>query len=455
MTRAMEGRSKVDWLKISGVAGLAAIAVALATGVISPAFADDMTMDKGDNAWMMTSSLLVLMMTVPGLALFYGGLMRTKNMASVLAQVLAIQCIVCVVWFLWGYSLAFGPANNAAIAPFISGLDVVFLKGITSDSLAATFSDGVGIPELTFVCFQMTFAAITTALAIGAFAERMKFGVVCLFSVLWSTFVYFPIAHMVWAGGGLLFEMGALDFAGGTVVHINAGIAGLVGCLMVGKRAGFGSEPMPPHSITMTMIGTSLLWVGWFGFNAGSNLEATGGASLAMATTFVATAAAGVSWMLTEWVIKGKPSLLGLCSGVVAGLVAVTPACGNIGPMGAVVLGIIVSPICFFFVTAVKNALGYDDTADVFGVHAVGGIVGALGTGVLADASFGGIGLSGSIMDQVIVQAKAVGVTIAWDAVGTFLIFLVLKIVFGLRVSEDKEQEGLDISEHGERAYHY
>ena len=456
MIRAMEGRSKRDWLKFTGVAGLAAIAVALATGVISPAFADDMTLDKGDNAWMMTSSLLVLMMTVPGLALFYGGLVRTKNMLSVLSQILMVQCIVCVVWFLWGYSLAFGPATTGAAAPFISSLDVAFMKGINADSVAATFTDGVGIPELTFVCFQMTFAAITTALAIGSFVERVKFGVVCLFSILWSTFVYFPVAHMVWAGGGFLFDLGALDFAGGTVVHINAGIAGLVGCLMAGRRVGYKVEPMPPHSLTMTLIGTGLLWVGWFGFNAGSNLEATGAASLAMANTFLATAAAGVSWVLIEWVFKGKPSLLGMCSGVIAGLVAVTPAAGFAGPMGALVLGLIVSPICFVMSTAVKNALGYDDSLDVFGIHCIGGIVGAIGTGILVDPNLGGIGVDGYTMaGQVMIQAKAVGTVIAWDLVGSFLIFLVLKIVFGLRVSEDKEQEGLDISEHGERAYHY
>ena len=456
MIRAMEGRSKRDWLKFTGVAGLAAIAVALATGVISPAFADDMTLDKGDNAWMMTSSLLVLMMTVPGLALFYGGLVRTKNMLSVLSQILMVQCIVCVVWFLWGYSLAFGPATTGAAAPFISSLDVAFMKGINADSVAATFTDGVGIPELTFVCFQITFAAITTALAIGSFVERVKFGVVCLFSILWSTFVYFPVAHMVWAGGGFLFDLGALDFAGGTVVHINAGIAGLVGCLMAGRRVGYKVEPMPPHSLTMTLIGTGLLWVGWFGFNAGSNLEATGAASLAMANTFLATAAAGVSWVLIEWVFKGKPSLLGMCSGVIAGLVAVTPAAGFAGPMGALVLGLIVSPICFVMSTAVKNALGYDDSLDVFGIHCIGGIVGAIGTGILVDPNLGGIGVDGYTMaGQVMIQAKAVGTVIAWDLVGSFLIFLVLKIVFGLRVSEDKEQEGLDISEHGERAYHY
>lgn len=456
MIRAMEGRSKRDWLKFTGVAGLAAIAVALATGVISPAFADDMTLDKGDNAWMMTSSLLVLMMTVPGLALFYGGLVRTKNMLSVLSQILMVQCIVCVVWFLWGYSLAFGPAATGPVAPFISSLDVAFMKGINADSVAATFTDGVGIPELTFVCFQMTFAAITTALAIGSFVERVKFGVVCLFSILWSTFVYFPVAHMVWAGGGFLFDLGALDFAGGTVVHINAGIAGLVGCLMAGRRVGYKVEPMPPHSLTMTLIGTGLLWVGWFGFNAGSNLEATGAASLAMANTFLATAAAGVSWVLIEWVFKGKPSLLGMCSGVIAGLVAVTPAAGFAGPMGALVLGLIVSPICFVMSTAVKNALGYDDSLDVFGIHCIGGIVGAIGTGILVDPNLGGIGVDGYTMaGQVMIQAKAVGTVIAWDLVGSFLIFLVLKIVFGLRVSEDKEQEGLDISEHGERAYHY
>lgn len=415
--------------------------------------APEMTFDKGDNAWMMISSVLVLLMTVPGLALFYGGLVRTKNMASMLTQILSVVCIVCVVWFLYGYSMAF---NGGGIEPFIGGFTRVFLSGINADSLAATFSDGVGISELTFVCFQMTFAAITTALAVGSFAERMKFSTIFLFAILWSTFVYFPIAHMVWYGDGLMFQMGALDFAGGMVVHLNSGIAGLVGALLLGRRIGYKQEPMPPHSVTLTMVGAALLWVGWFGFNAGSNLEANGVAGLALANTFVATAAAGLSWMLVEWAFKGKPSLLGLCSGVVAGLVAVTPASGIAGPMGALALGAAVGPLCLFFCSLFKNVLGYDDALDVFGIHGIGGAFGALATGILVSPALGGVGVDGyNMASQVIIQAKSVAITAAWSGIGSLLIFMALSLTFGLRVSQEAEREGLDITEHGEQAYNY
>jgi Amt family ammonium transporter len=451
--------------------------------------APDLVVNKADDAWMMVSSLLVLMMTVPGLALFYGGMVRTKNMLSMLTQVFAIQAIVCVIWFVYGYSLAFTEGSGAT-SPFIGGLSRLFLSGLASDkATTTTFTVGVGIHELVFVCFQMTFAAITTALAIGGFAERMKFSAIVLFAVLWCTVVYIPIAHMVWynpgpgdlatdnaaalAKSGFGFQMGALDFAGGTVVHINAGIAGFVGALLLGRRLGFGREPMPPHSLTLTMVGAALLWVGWFGFNAGSNLEASFGAVLAMANTFVATAAAGISWMLVEWLFKGKPSLLGLASGVVAGLVAVTPASGYAGPMGALILGLAAGAICFFFCTAVKSALGYDDTLDVFGVHAIGGLVGAIGTGFVANPAFGGAGVVDytkcvvkdglvtadcpvgdyDMMAQVVIQVKNAMVTVGWSAVGSLLVYLVIMVIVGLRVSEEVEREGLDISEHGERAY--
>ncbi|MBT3070723.1 ammonium transporter [Rhodomicrobium sp. Az07] len=400
---------------------------------------------------MMTSTLLVLLMTVPGVALFYGGMVRTKNMLSILTQVLLIQCLVCVVWFIYGYSLAFGTAEGA-LGQFVGDFSKLFLSGVT----ASTVLDGGSIHELVFVSFQMTFAAITTALAIGSFAERMKFSAVVLFALLWSTLVYIPIAHMVWASSGIAFQMGALDFAGGTVVHINAGIAGLIGALLVGRRIGYGKEPMPPHSLTLTMVGAALLWVGWFGFNAGSALQANGTAVLAMANTFIATAAAGLSWLLVEWLFKGKPSLLGLASGVVAGLVAVTPAAGFAGTNGALVLGLIAGAVCFFFCTSVKSALGYDDTLDVFGVHAIGGIVGAIGTGVVAAPLYGGMGNGSEVYDiasQVLIQIKAIGITGGWSIVGSLIVFLVISVVVGLRVSTEKEREGLDISEHGERAY--
>jgi Amt family ammonium transporter len=467
--------------------GAMALLTDLAFAQTAPAAtAPALTANKADDTWMLISTVLVLLMTVPGLALFYGGMVRTKNMLSIITQVLAILCIVCVVWFLWGYSLAF-TEGSGFLAPFIGGFSKLFLAGVKVDSLVESFTLGVGIHELIFMCFQMTFAAITTALAIGGFAERTKFSAVVLFAILWPTLVYFPIAHMVWfwpgptgiATGlstdtaGFVWQKGALDFAGGTVVHINAGIAGFVGALLLGRRVGFGREPMPPHSLTLTMVGVGLLWTGWFGFNAGSNLEANGYAGLAMANTFVATAGAGLSWMFTEWLFKGKPSLLGLASGVVAGLVAVTPAAGYAGPMGALVLGLVVGIVCFFFCTAVKSAFGYDDTLDVFGVHAVGGIVGALGTGIVADPALGGAGivdytkcevvngvftstcgaLDYNVVSQVIIQAKAVLTTLVWSGVGSFVVYMIIAVLVGLRVSEETEREGLDIVDHGERAY--
>jgi Amt family ammonium transporter len=449
--------------------------------------APELTFNKGDDAWMMASSLLVLMMTVPGLALFYGGMVRAKNMLSILTQVLMIQSVVCVVWFLWGYSMAFtdGPG---ALAPFVGGFSKLFLKGVEIPSKVETFTLGVGIHELIYICFQMTFAAITTALAIGGFAERMKFPAILLFAILWPTIVYFPIAHMVWfwpgpsgvavdpnsvSTAGQIYQWGALDFAGGTVVHINAGVAGFIGALFVGRRIGYLKETMAPHSLTLTMVGASLLWVGWFGFNAGSNLEANEYAGLAMANTFVATAAAGVSWMVVEWLVKGRPSLLGLASGVVAGLVAVTPASGFAGPMGALILGLIAGVVCFFFVTVVKNMFGYDDTLDVFGVHAIGGITGAIATGILVSPALGGAGIvdyatckvvngvftseCGSatydMASQVMAQLKAVILSVVWSGVGSSIVYLIIGAITGLRVSEETEREGLDISEHGERAY--
>ena len=353
-------------------------------------------------------------MTVPGLALFYGGLVRAKNMLSVFLQVLTIAAVLFIVWVLYGYSLAFTSGNA-----FIGGFEKAFLAGVTVDSLADTFTKGVQIPEFAFIAFQATFAAITPALAIGAFAERTKFPAVILFAVLWATFVYFPIAHMVWFSEGYLFTLGALDFAGGTVVHINAGIAGLVGCIIVGKRIGYGKEQLPPHSLVFTLVGASLLWVGWFGFNAGSNLEANSLTALVVVNTILATAGAIVGWLLIEWLVRGKPSALGAASGAVAGLVAITPACGASGPVGAIVLGIVAALVCFFFCTAVKNALGYDDSLDVFGVHGVGGIIGAIGTGILVSPALGGAGVADySMGHQVWVQTQATLVTVVWSGRG-------------------------------------
>ena len=481
--------------------GLAGLGTALTSVAVLAADAPAVPVpNKGDTAWMLISTVLVLLMTIPGLALFYGGLVRTKNMLSVLSQVFAIVALVAILWVVFGYSLAFTPS---AIGDYVGGLDKLFLKGVTVDSVVATFSNGVVIPELVYVVFQMTFACITPALIVGAFAERIRFSAVLVFVTLWVTFIYFPIAHMVWywagpdtiadaakalaaatddaakaaaqtkldavmADAGLAFQWGALDFAGGTVVHINAGIAGLVGAIMIGKRVGYGKELMAPHSLTMTMVGASLLWVGWFGFNAGSNLEAGGGAVLAMVNTFVATAAATLSWLFTEWMAKGKPTLLGMVSGAVAGLVAVTPASGFAGPMGAIVLGLLVSPICYFFVSTVKNALKYDDSLDVFGVHCVGGIIGALATGILVNPALGGVGIADYAMkpgelsvadyDMATVmlgQLKAVALTLVWSGVGSAILYKITDMLVGLRVSPEAEREGLDITEHDERAYNY
>jgi Amt family ammonium transporter len=423
---------------------------AAAPAADAAAAASTAVVDKGDTAWMLISTVLVMLMIVPGLALFYGGLVRAKNMLSVLMQVLMTASVVMIIWVFYGYSLAFTDGSG-----IIGGLSKAFLAGVTPDSRAATFSAGVEIPEYVFIAFQMTFAAITPALIVGAFAERMKFSAVLLFMILWVTFVYFPIAHMVWQTTGWLFAAGALDFAGGTVVHINAGVAGLVGAIMLGKRQGLGKDLMPPHSLTNSMIGASLLWVGWFGFNAGSALEANGGAALAMMNTFVATAGAAIGWSLVEWISRGKPSMLGAISGVVAGLVAVTPAAGLIGPVGAIVLGFIAAIICFFFVTTVKSAFGYDDSLDVFGVHGVGGIVGAIGTGILVAPALGGVGVKDYAMGhQVWVQIQAVLTTLVWSGVGSLILYKIVDIIVGLRVRPEVESEGLDIVEHGERAYH-
>jgi Amt family ammonium transporter len=427
---------------------------ALATLLVAaPAFAQDAApvMDKGDVAWMMTSTALVLFMTIPGHALFYGGLVRSKNMLSVLMQTTLIAALVMVLWVIYGYSVTFGGGTS----PYWGGFGKLFLKGVTPESMSATFSAGYVIPEYVFIVFQMTFAAITPGLIIGAFAERVKFSAVLLFCGLWVTFVYFPVAHMVWDVSGLIFTMGAIDFAGGTVVHINAGVAALVACLVIGKRIGFGKENMAPHSMVMTMIGASMLWVGWFGFNVGSNLEANGGAGLAMINTFIATAAATLAWSAIEAIQRGKASMLGAASGMVAGLVAITPACGTVGPMGGIILGIVVAAVCYFFVTVVKNKFGYDDSLDVFGVHGIGGIIGAVGTGILSAASFGGVkGDDYSIVGQTMIQIEAVIITILWTAIGSFILLKLVDMVVGLRVDADSERQGLDLTSHGESAYH-
>ena len=405
--------------------------------------------DKGDVAWMLTSTLLVLLMTVPGLALFYGGMVRSKNILSVFLQVLVVFSLLVVLWVVYGYSLAFA-GGNAWIGTF----DKLLLAGVTPDSLADTFSAGFKLPEYVFIAFQSTFAGITGALIVGAFAERMKFAAVLLFSVLWFTFGYLPMAHMVWATGGFLFDKGALDFAGGTVVHINAGIAGLVGAYFVGKRLGYGREAIKPHNVPFTLIGAALLWVGWFGFNAGSNLEANGGAALAFINTLLATAAAVLGWSLVEAITKRKPSAIGAASGAVAGLVGITPACGTVGPFGAIAIGFIASVLCVWGVTGLKRLLGADDSLDVFGVHGIGGIVGAILTGVFSAASLGGVkGDDYSIASQVGIQALGVVLTIGWIGIVSIVSFGIARLVFGLRVSEDEEREGLDITSHGESAY--
>ena len=437
--------------KAMGIGGLFALLGSLPAMAQETAAEVAPIIDKGDVTWMMTASALVLFMTVPGLALFYGGLVRSKNMLSVMMQTTMIAAVVMIVWVLYGYSFAFGGSTS----PYWGGLGKLFLAGVTPDSTAATFTEGVVLPEYVFIAFQMTFAAITPGLIIGAFAERAKFSGVLLFSVLWVTFIYFPIAHMVWDGAGLIFNMGAIDFAGGTVVHINAGVAALVWALVLGPRVGFGKDNMAPHSMTLTMVGAAMLWFGWFGFNAGSNLEATSGATLAMLNTFVCTAAAIVSWALVETITRGKASGLGAASGMVAGLVAITPACGTTGPVGAIILGLAVSPVCYFFVTTVKQKFGYDDSLDVFGVHGIGGIVGAIGTGILMAPGLGGMGGEDfAIGAQVMIQIKAVLITLVWSGVGSLILIYITKAITGIRVASDDERQGLDLTSHGESAYH-
>ena len=406
--------------------------------------------DKGDVAWMLTSTLLVLLMTVPGLALFYGGLVRAKNVLSVLMQVLTVFSLLLLLWVAYGYSLAFGGDGTV-----IGGFGKVFLRGVTRDTLSATFSAGVALPEYVFVAFQATFAGITGALIVGALAERMRFRAVLLFAALWFSFAYLPIAHMVWYGpDGYLFAKGALDFAGGTVVHINAGVAGLVGAWLVGPRLGFGREPMKPHNVTFTMIGAALLWVGWFGFNAGSNLEANAGAALAFLNTLLATAAAVLAWLAVEASLRGHASMVGGASGAVAGLVGITPACGTVGPMGAIVIGAVASLCCVWGVTGLKKLLRADDALDVFGVHGIGGVVGALLTGLFTAPALGGTGAAGfSILHQLGVQALGVGITVLWSGLVSVLAYLAVKAIFGLRVPYEAEREGLDITSHGESAY--
>ena len=510
----------MSWLKSKGLAGLLLAATLAGAPLAAPAFAQDAapaatvattaeaapalaapveaaapapepaavaapTPDKGDTTWMLVSTVLVLLMIVPGLALFYGGLVRQKNMLSMLMQVGVVTVIGMIAWLFWGYSLSF--SDGGGLDKFIGGGGRLFLQDVTPASTVATFSTGVVIPELVFMAFQMTFACITAALVLGGVAERMKFAAVVIFAILWPLLSYYPLAHMVWwwAGpdavaaaptdpiqAGLIWGFGALDFAGGTVVHINAGIAALMGALILGPRKGYGTEPMPPHSLTLTMTGAGLLWVGWFGFNAGSNLEANGYAALAMVNTLVATAAAGISWVATEWVTRKRASALGLASGLVAGLVAITPAAGFAGPVGAVILGLVVSPVCVFFCSKIKNALKYDDSLDAFGIHAIGGILGAIATGLLVNPAWGGAGvvdyttcgLDGDVSTcdtaayvlstQVMAQVKAVLVSVGWSAAASSIVFFVIKYTVGLRSSLESEEEGLDISEFGERAYH-
>jgi Amt family ammonium transporter len=453
---------------LTALALFAVSAVALAADAPVP--------NPGNTGWVLISTVLVTLMVIPGLALFYGGLVRSKNMLSVLMQTFVVFSLMAVLWTVYGYTVAFTGGT-----PFIGGLDKLFLLGITPDSVAATFSKGVVIPEYAFVAFQLTFAAITPALIIGAFAERIKFAAVLAFMIIWFTFSYLPMAHMVWywdgpdaitdaaslaavtANAGWLWAIGALDFAGCTVVHINAGIAGLVAAIMLGRRVGYGKENMSPHSLTLTMVGAALLWVGWFGFNAGSNLEANGVAALVVVNTMIATAMAVLSWMAVEWKLKGKPSMLGAASGAVAGLVAITPACGFVGPIGALAIGLVVSPVCFFAVDKVKKMFGYDDALDVFGVHGVGGIVGAILTGVFVAPYLGGTGVYDYVANavgefdmvaQVIAQLWAVGTAVVVSGVVSFVALKLVDVVIGLRVPEEEEREGLDITSHGETAYH-
>jgi Amt family ammonium transporter len=459
---------KTTLLRFAGGALLALLpTLALAEGPPTP--------DKGDIAWMLTATLLVTLMTIPGLALFYGGMVRSKNVLSVLMQVFVVFCLATVVWVIYGYSLAFTTGNA-----FFGSLDKLFLNGVDATTVAATFSKGVYIPEYVYVAFQGTFAAITPCLIVGAFAERMKFGAVLAFVLLWMTFAYFPIAHMVWfwdgpdaytnaetaatalSHAGYLFQLGALDFAGGTVVHINAGIAGLIGALLIGKRIGYGSTSMAPHNLPLVMIGASLLWVGWFGFNVGSNLESNAFAGQVYINTVLATAVATLVWTLVEWAVRGSPTMLGAASGAVAGLVAITPACGWVGPMGALAIGAAAGLVCLWAVIWLKRKLGYDDSLDVFGVHCVGGILGAILTGVFADPQLGGAGFYDWITmevapydmaAQVLIQAKSVGLTLLWSGVVSLVAFKLIDLTIGLRVTEETERQGLDTAEHGERAY--
>ncbi|MGK9065972.1 ammonium transporter [Stutzerimonas chloritidismutans] len=430
-------------------AGLGALLSLISPGI---AMAQEATLDSGDTAWMLTATALVLFMTIPGLALFYGGMVRSKNILSVMMQCFAITGLMSILWMVYGYSLAFDTTGMEAgvtnLNSFVGGLGRAFLAGLTPDSLTGT------VPESVFITFQMTFAIITPALIVGAFAERMKFSAMLVFMGVWFTLVYAPIAHMVWGGdGGLMWDWGVLDFAGGTVVHINAGIAGLVACIVLGKRKGFPTTPMAPHNLGLTLVGAAMLWIGWFGFNAGSSLAANGTAGMAMLVTQIATAAAALSWMFAEWMTHGKPSALGIASGVVAGLVAITPAAGTVGPMGALVIGLASGVICFFCATSLKRKLGYDDSLDAFGVHGVGGIVGALLTGVFAAPALGGFGEVENIALQLWIQFKGVLFTVVYTAIVTFVILKVIDVVMGLRVSEEEETIGLDLSLHNERGY--
>jgi ammonium transporter, Amt family len=452
-----------------GFSNFASAESTIVTAAVTP------TANKGDTAWMIVATVLVILMVIPGLALFYGGMVRAKNMLSVLMQTFIIFSLLAVLWATYGYSIAFTEGNA-----FFGNFTKLFLKGITPDSMAATFSKGVYVPEFIYVAFQLTFSAITPALIIGAFAERVKFSAVLVFILIWFTFSYLPMAHMVWywagpdaytdakaaeaaaAKAGFLFQKGALDFAGGTVVHINAGIAGLVGCLMTGKRIGFGRESLAPHSVTLTMVGASLLWVGWFGFNVGSNLEANGLSALVFVNTLLASGAATLAWTGAEWLVRGKPSMLGGASGAIAGLVAITPACGWAGPMGAIGLGLLVGVVCFWSVSSLKAKLGYDDSLDVFGVHGVGGIIGALGTAIVANPVLGGTGVwdyvnnsvaEYNLVGQLISQTWGVAISIVWSGLVSFIAYKIVDILIGLRVSDEVERKGLDITEHGETAY--
>jgi Amt family ammonium transporter len=464
-------------LMIKPLTSLVFIAFLTSVGVASAEEAAHPVVSKADTAWLIVATVLVILMTIPGLALFYGGMVRAKNTLSVHMQVFMIFCMISLLWAIYGYSLAFTEGNA-----IIGGFSKLFLRGITPDSLSATFSKGVYVPEYLYAMFQLTFAAITPALIVGAFAERMKFAAVLLFIFLWFTFSYLPIVHMVWywagpdaytdaraaelanATAGFIFQQSALDFAGGTVVHINAGIAGLVGSILIGPRIGFGREPMAPHSLPLTVTGASLLWVGWFGFNVGSNLEANGGAGLVFANTLLATAAATVAWMSAEWLTRGLPSVLGSASGAVAGLVAVTPACGWAGPMGAIVLGLVAGGGCFWAVTGLKSRFGYDDSLDVFGVHGVGGLIGSVGTAFVAAPMMGGTGIYNYVTNsyapeydffsQLFSQVLGAGVALVWSGVVSFVAFKLVDMLIGLRVDTDAEREGLDLSEHGEVAYH-